>query len=440
MKLATSDDPVKIEYKKESHRIVFTLGRLVRRMSLVDTAALPDPKVPNLNLPNRVTLAADELGRYDLKLRAEALYQVGELRLRVGDMAGAKQAFADVRDIGMNPEPGLSLLRFAEGDVAGAHASIRRALDESQGFERLRRLGAAVDVGLSAGALDEVEGLVTELEETAEHTGKPALEATAAAARGRLLLARGELRGASASLRRAMAGWTRVGAPYELARVRTALGEVLLAEDDPAGARFELEAARSAFERLGAMPDARRLDELLGGSGAVAATGADRVTRAFLFTDIVGSTTLAGAMGDQAWQELIDWHDKTLRTQFVHHGGAEVRQTGDGFFVAFPDVGSALEAAVAIQRALHEHRSRHGFSPPVRIGIHKAEATIRGHDYAGVGVHAAARIADQAAGEEILVSSDSLPAGGARFQTSDPRTVTLKGVSQPVEVISVHWR
>lgn len=63
MKLAAGADTVKMEYNKDSHRLVFTIGNLVRRMSLVDTAGMPDPKVPNLNLPNKVTLVVDELSR-----------------------------------------------------------------------------------------------------------------------------------------------------------------------------------------------------------------------------------------------------------------------------------------------------------------------------------------------------------------------------------------
>lgn len=383
--------------------------------------------------------AAEELARYDLNVKAEALYQVGEIRLRVGDLEGARQAFSESRDLGREPEPGLSLLRAAEGDLAGAHSSIRRSLEDSTGFQRLRRLPVAVDLALAAGAVDEAAAHVEELEHAASNTGKPALEGTAALARGRVALANGELREAASSLRRAIERWNRVGAPYEVARARMGLGEVLLAEGDEPGARFELEAARATFERLGALPDARRVDGLLGGAGVATASAGDRVTRTFVFTDIVGSTSLAEALGDQAWQELIRWHDQELRSHFARHGGAEVRQTGDGFFVAFPDAIAALDAAVAIQRALQAHRAEHGFSPSVRIGIHEAEATVRGHDFAGVGVHAAARIAALAEGGQILVSRDTLPAS-LRFPVGEGRTVELKGVSQPIEVVPVEWR
>ncbi len=384
--------------------------------------------------------AADELSRYNVMLRAEALYQVGELRLRVGDLTGARQIFADVRELGRDPEPGMSLLRLASGDLAGAESEILRALDGRMGLDRLRQLPAAVEIGVAANDLDRVRDLVEELEDVAQTMNKPALEAAAGVARGRLALAEGDARRAGVALRLAVERWSQVGAPYELAIARTLLGQALLADGDEGAGTLELETARTAVERLGAVRDARRIDELLGREGGVAAGAGDRVSRAFVFTDIVGSTTLAETLGDQSWQELIRWHDQELRSHFEHHGGAEVRQTGDGFFVAFPDTASAVEAAVAIQRALAEHRRQHGFAPSVRIGVHRAEATVRGHDYAGLGVHQAARIGAMAAADEILVSRASGADEPVRFAMSPPREVALEGVSAPVEVVTVEWR
>ena len=85
-----------------------------------------------------------------------------------------------------------------------------------------------------------------------------------------------------------------------------------------------------------------------------------RVQRTFMFTDIVGSTNLLEAMGDEAWQSLLSWHDKTLRALFGANRGEEVVATGDGFFVAFESPDDALACAVAIQRGLAEHRSNAG--------------------------------------------------------------------------------
>jgi len=96
----------------------------------------------------------------------------------------------------------------------------------------------------------------------------------------------------------------------------------------------------------------------------------------FMFTDIVGSTELVRSMGDEAWEAALRWHDETLRTLIGTHRGEVVHTTGDGFFASFPNAVAAVASAVAIQRRLSERRRKHGFAPPVRIGLHAAEATV----------------------------------------------------------------
>jgi class 3 adenylate cyclase len=113
--------------------------------------------------------------------------------------------------------------------------------------------------------------------------------------------------------------------------------------------------------------------------------------------------------------------------------------TGDGFFVAFEDPGSAVRCAVAVQRALAEHRRAHGFALLVRIGVHAGEATRRGQDYGGGEVHKAARIAALAEGGEILASQETLAAADG-FRVGETRKVTLKGFPEPVPVASIEWR
>jgi class 3 adenylate cyclase len=175
------------------------------------------------------------------------------------------------------------------------------------------------------------------------------------------------------------------------------------------------------------------------GEIAAAAKSPERVARAFVFTDIVKSTDLVRAIGDEAWEDLLAWHDQTLRSLFASHGGQVAHHTGDGFFVTFDGARPALACAVAVQRALAEHRRAHGFSPLVRIGVHAAEATRRGQDYSGVEVHKAARVAALAEGGEILVTASTGAAAGS-FAVSDARTVSLKGIAEPVEVVAVEWR
>ena len=157
----------------------------------------------------------------------------------------------------------------------------------------------------------------------------------------------------------------------------------------------------------------------------------------FVFSDICGSTNLVEAIGDTAWLDLVEWHDRTLRTLFREHRGDEVDHAGDGFFVAFQDPAAALACAVAIQRALAEHRRNHGFAPPVRIGVHTADAIPAGGGFRGKGVHTAARVGAVAEANEILASRETAEA--ARVTFTNPRIVELKGISEPVEIVSVDW-
>ena len=160
-----------------------------------------------------------------------------------------------------------------------------------------------------------------------------------------------------------------------------------------------------------------------------------------MFTDIVTSTDLVGLIGDEAWAELLHWHDRELRSAFAQHRGEDVNHTGDGFFVAFERAVDSVECAVEIQRRLLRHRRDHGFAPRVRIGLHTAEATREGRGYLGRGVHLAARIGAAAAGDEILASSTvTEQAGASRHSLSEPRTLTLKGVGEPIEVRAIDWR
>jgi class 3 adenylate cyclase len=167
-------------------------------------------------------------------------------------------------------------------------------------------------------------------------------------------------------------------------------------------------------------------------------TAPRRVQKTFMFTDIVGSTTLVEALGDEAWQGVLRWHDETLRSQFAAHNGEEVVATGDGFFVGFDSPEEALACAVAIQRTLAEHRQTAGFAPQVRIGVHAAGATQVGRNFSGKGVHEAARIAALADAGEIFASRDT--AADSRFSLSEPREVVVKGISEPIQIVTVAWR
>lgn len=107
---------------------------------------------------------------------------------------------------------------------------------------------------------------------------------------------------------------------------------------------------------------------------------------------------------------------------------------------SFGDPAGAASCAIAIQRRLAEHRRRHGFAPQVRIGLHSAEATKVADDYAGLGVHEAARVGALAEGGEILATTSTLAYDTTGFEVTNEREVSLKGLAQPVHVVSIGWQ
>ena len=372
----------------------------------------------------------------------EALYQVGAIRLRMGDLPAARDAFAQASEYGRDPQPGLSLLALAEGRMDAAMAGIRRALDEEPA-DRLARghlLPASVEISLSSRSLEEARQAADELESIAATYGAPTLQAAADYASGAVLLSEGDAKAAARKLRAAVTGWRQIEAPYEGAQARTLLALAIAQQGDREGAALELAAARAAFEKLGASPQVSRIEADLRDLEAEARpAGAVRADKTFMFTDIVKSTSLLEAIGDDAWMDVIRWHDQTLRALFAEHRGNEIDHAGDGFFVAFDEPDAALGCAVAIQRSLVDHRRKHGFAPHVRVGIHATAASRSAGSYRGKGVHEAARIGSAAEGGEILASRSTLEATAGRFPASAPRTVQLKGISRPVEVVAIDW-
>jgi class 3 adenylate cyclase len=396
-------------------------------------------------------LAAKELPSWFPMNVGWAMYEIGEIRMRTGDVRGAEEAFQQSHEAGHDPQPGLALLHLGRGEVEAATIGIRQALEspsQEPSFEappnsELQRaffLPAQVEIALAGGDRETAARAAEELERLAATYGSPALRASAATARGAVQLRDGEAGDAQRSFRLAVAQWQELGAPYEVARARMALGDAYRAAGSEDQAAPEYRAAYTAFDRLGAAPDARRAAEALGEDRPATTTDEERVFRAFMFTDIVRSTNLVDALGDEAWSHLIRWHDEQLRSLIAANRGEVVKLTGDGFFVAFESTPEAFECAVGIQRALEGHRRTHGFAPEVRIGVHAAEATREGQDYQGRGVNLAARIGALAQGAEIAASLESAAGAPARLTTSTPRSVALKGFSEPVEVVTLEWR
>ena len=384
--------------------------------------------------------AFEELSAFQrLTDAADGSYEIGEIRLRLGDLDGAEAAFGGAHELGREPHPGMSLVHLARGRVDAARSTIARAMaDAHDPFTRARLLPARVEIALAAHDLADAREAADQLRELAETYGQPVLHAAAHQALGAALTYEEDAPAAIAELRTAVRHWTEADAPFEAAQARRWLAVAYRAGGDEESAALELRTAKSAFERLGARLEVERCEQMLaagerGGAGR-------RVTRTFMFTDIVGSTSLVESLGDEAWESVLRWHDEAIRTLVAAHRGEVVHSTGDGVFASFGEPADAAGCAIEIQRSLARHRTEHGFAPPVRIGLHAAEATAIADDYAGVGVHQAARVGASAEGGEILATVSTVSDGEMGFGVANERELSLRGLAQPVRVVSIDWR
>jgi DNA-binding NarL/FixJ family response regulator len=197
------------------------------------------------------------------RTRGKALSLEGDLHRVQGRLDAAEAAYRAASRCGHEPQPGLALLRLAQGNVAGAGSAIRRALDEtSRQFDRVPLLAASVEISLRAGDLEAADAGCRELGEIGAAHPSEAIRALAARARGELALAHGEAREALLPLRDAARGWQALDAPYEAARTRALVGKACRELGDEDAAALELDAARDAFRKLGATPDLAALDRI----------------------------------------------------------------------------------------------------------------------------------------------------------------------------------
>jgi class 3 adenylate cyclase len=164
------------------------------------------------------------------------------------------------------------------------------------------------------------------------------------------------------------------------------------------GARFELVRDTLLPGHEGQAGTARAVEEFLTGVRP-ADEGVDRVLKTVVFTDIVGATERAAALGDHRWRLLLDAHDAATREELGRARGREVKTTGDGFLAAFDGPARAVRCAEAIVR-----RAR-ALGLDVRAGVHAGECELRGDDLAGIAVHIGARVAALAGPREVLVTS-----------------------------------
>ena len=206
--------------------------------------------------------ACADMAEVHLVTAAEAHYEVGEIRRMRGDLAGAETAYRQAHLLGRQPEPGLSLLRLAQGRTEDAQASIQTVVaGQSEPLSRAQVRVAQVEIALAAADHDCAQEAAADLAEVAAAFASPGLQAAGDHARGAVLLAAGDPAAASA-LEAACRRWLELGGIYEAARTRVLLAQAHLATGNTDRAELERQAAEAVFTVLGAGPDLGRVQSL----------------------------------------------------------------------------------------------------------------------------------------------------------------------------------
>jgi DNA-binding CsgD family transcriptional regulator len=240
--------------EQQSSMVAFTGICLVHRSEILQFhGAWPDALT-------EARSACERSVRADRKPPGAALYQQAEIHRLRGEHAKAAAAYREASRLGFEPQPGLALLRLAQGRADAAQAAIHRILvATSDRLRRVRVLPAYAEILLAAGKAEEARAAARELAVVAESFDSDILRAAAAHAEGAVALREGDARAALGPLRRAFELWSRLEAPYEAARVRVLIAEAARSLRDAEAAALELEAARSCFAELGARADLERL-------------------------------------------------------------------------------------------------------------------------------------------------------------------------------------
>jgi class 3 adenylate cyclase len=188
------------------------------------------------------------------------------------------------------------------------------------------------------------------------------------------------------------------------------------------GSRYvELPGPDSLYWVADTAPLLNEVEEFI--TGVRAGFDAERVLTTIMFTDIVGSTQRAAALGDDRWRDLLDNHDSIVRHELERFRGLEVNTAGDGFVASFTSPSVAIDCAESIVDAVHP------LGIEVRVGIHAGEVEVRGDDVAGMAVHIGARVAARAGPSEVLVSSTVREiVTGSRRKFAESGEYELKGV------------
>ena len=314
-----------------------------------------------------------------------------------------------------------------------------------------------------AGRLEDAERHVARCKEIFARDSHGGKEGIVARVEGRIAAGYGRREEAEAHFERAVEILRKVEQIFELAGTYHAWGKALLDAGDQSAAVEKLSQALDLYTKHGAGAAfiERVLVDKMAAQGidpssietsidAVAsivgmeqpdlrrAASADG-TVAIVFSDIEGSTQMAERLGDERWMAVVRRHNEIVRARVAARGGTEVKALGDGFMLAFPSPSSAVACAVDIQRAFASHNAEHPDEQiRVRVGVHAGQAIKEGEDFYGKTVILAARIAAEARGGEILVSSAAHRHAGS-VTTDEARNAELKGLSGRHDLFRVAW-
>jgi DNA-binding CsgD family transcriptional regulator len=194
----------------------------------------------------------------------------GELHRRRGALADAEQAYRDASTHGWEPQPGLALLRLAQGQAEASAAAIRRVVTERvDPFDRAVLLPAYVEIILAVGDTEAAHVASDQLYELAERHRTESLSAQARSSRAAVQLEEGDAAGGLVTARAAWQAWHELGAPYDSARARVLVARCCAALGDADSAELELETARATFVELGARLDLASGDDLASRAGSL---------------------------------------------------------------------------------------------------------------------------------------------------------------------------
>ena len=245
-----------------------------------------------------------------------ALYQQAEIHRLRGDFAAAEEAYQSASRLGCEPQPGLALLRVAQGRTGAACAAIHRVLNgTTDRLQRTKLLPAYVEIMLATGDVRQARSASQELTGVADSLASDMLRAMAAHSRGAVELAEGDARAAVGSLRRAFDAWQQLQAPYAAACVRTRVGLACRALGDEETARLEFAAARSTFQELNAAPDLARLETIERRSGPTDRQHLTNRELQVLRLVAAGKTNKAIAIALSLSERTIDRHVANILTK-----------------------------------------------------------------------------------------------------------------------------